>query len=235
MSSIAQLAKSKGKKSAPLVLPAVPVPQVNLLPPEVGDARKADAAKRWAVVAVVVAVVLVAVGWGVVQMGQSAATDKLNQAQSETAQLRNEQQKYAEVPQIQAQQDALRATRDTAFATNVDWATYIGGTLGVLPQGSSLEKIVGTLSSSITGPVAPIDGLDQPGVGQVTITTRSLTVPDAGALIAAINSIKGLTEARVTAVELISDSDVGLFYRTTLTAQVNEDALRTNTFDDGED
>lgn len=235
MSSIAQLAKSKGKKSAALVLPAAPVPQVNLLPPEVGDARKADVAKRWAVVAVVAAVVLSAVGWGVVQMGQSDATSKLNDAQAETAQLRTEQQRYAEVPQVLAQQGALRATRDTAFATDVDWATYLAGALNVLPDGATLESIDASLSTPMTGAVTPIDSLDPAGVGQLTMVGRSATVPDAGALIAAVNSIQGLTESRVTSVEYVSDPDDGVFYRVTLTAQVNEDALRPNPFDDGED
>ncbi len=235
MSSIAQLSKNKGKKSAQLTLPAVPVPQVNLLPPEVGDARKADVAKRWAVIAVIAAVVLSAAGWGVAQMGQSAADDKLSDAQAETAQLRAEQQRYAEVPQVLAQQDLLRATRDAAFATDVDWATYLGAALNVLPAGTSLEKIDANLTTPMTGEVGPVDSLDQAGIGQLTIVGRSSTVPDAGAVIAAMNSIQGLTESRVTSVEYVSDPDDGVFYRVTLTAQVNQDALRPSPFNDGED
>ena len=236
MSSIAQLAsKNKAKKSAPLVLPAIPVPQVNLLPPEVGAARKADVAKRWAVAAVVVAVLLSAAGWGLVQMGQSAATDRLNDAEAETVRLRNEQQRYAEVPQVLAQQDLLRATRSAAFATDVSWATYIGGALGVLPAGTALERVEASVTTPMNGEVPPVDVLDQPGIGQMTITGRSTTVPDAGALVGAMNSIQGLTEARVVSVTLVSDPDAGTFYRVVMTAQVNQDALRPNPFDDGED
>ncbi|MCL2091425.1 MAG: hypothetical protein FWH11_09450 [Micrococcales bacterium] len=233
--SIAQLSKSKPKRSAPLVLPAVPVPQVNLLPPEVGAARKADVARRWAVVAVVVAVVLSAAGWGVAQMGQLAAADRLDQAQTETAQLQVEQRRYAEVPQVLGQQDVLRATRDAAFATDMEWATYLGGALGVLPDGTSLEKIEARLSTAMTGAVSPVDTLDQAGIGQLTITGRSPTVPDAGALVAAMSSIQGLTEARVTSVAYVSDPDDGVFYRVVMTAQVNEAASRPNPFDDGKD
>ncbi|MDR3068189.1 MAG: hypothetical protein LBU50_01620 [Cellulomonas sp.] len=233
--SIAQLSKTKGKKSSQLVLPTVPVPQVNLLPPEVGDARKADVAKRWAVIAVIAAVALSAIGWGVVQIGQSTADGKLNDAQAATAQLRAEQQRYAEVPQVLAQQDVLQSTRDAAFATDVDWATYLAGALVVLPEGASMEMLEATLSSPMTGEVAPVDALDQAGIGQLTIVGRSLTVPDSGALIAAMNSIQGLTETRVTSVEYVSDPDDGVFYRVSLTAQVNQDALRPNPFSDGED
>ena len=232
MSAIAQLAsKTKAKKSAPLVLPAVPVPQVNLLPPEVGDARKADVAKRWAVVAVVAAVAVSAGGWFFFQQQQSAAQDKLTAAEAETTQLRHEQQTYAEVPQILTQRDAVRATRSLAFTTDVDWPTYLSGVLGVLPEGTSLEKVEANVATPMSGEVSAVDTLDQPGIGQLKITARSTTVPDAGALVAAMSSIQGLTEARVASVTLVASPDGADFYRVVMTAQLNHDALRPDPFD----
>ncbi|MCL2466629.1 MAG: hypothetical protein FWF02_02050 [Micrococcales bacterium] len=235
MSAITQLAaKTRTKKAAPLVLPDVPVPQVNLLPPEVGAARKADTAKRWAVIAVVGALVLSAAAWGVLQIGYGDAKDKLREAQDQTSALRAEQARYAEVPQILAQQDQLRATRSSAFATDVDWKVYISGAVGVLPEGTALERIDGNVATLMSGEVNPVDGLSAPGIGQVKITARSNTVPDAGALVAAMNSIAGLSEARAESVTLVSDAD-STFYRIVVTAQLNQGALRPSPFDNGED
>ncbi|MCL2849796.1 MAG: hypothetical protein FWE61_07105 [Micrococcales bacterium] len=232
MSPIAQLAnKTKGKKAAPLVLPAVPVPQVNLLPPEVGAARKADSAKRWAIIAVVGAVALSAAGWFAAHLNESAARDRLADARAETNQLTREQARYAEVPMIMLHQDALRASRDAVFATDVDWPVYIAGALALLPEGTHLERIDGSVATSMSGEVPAVDGLSPPGIGQVKITGRTTTVPDAGAFVAAVNSIQGLSEARMESVSLVTDLD-GMFYRVVLTAQLNESALRPSPFTD---
>ena len=231
MSPIAQLAaRTKTKKAAPLVLPEIPVPQVNLLPPEVGAARKADTAKRWALIAVVGALALSAAAWGALQLGLADAKDKLREAESQTAALRADQARFAEVPQILAQQDVLKATRSTAFATDVDWQVYIDGLLAVLPQGTALERIEGNIATPMNGEVNPVDGLSAPGIGQVKMTGRSDTVPDAGALVAAINSVEGLSEARMESVALVTEAE-GTFYRIVMTAQLNPAALRPSPFE----
>jgi len=223
-------AKNKAKKSAPLVLPALPVPQVNLLPPEVYAAQKAGGIKRMAVIAVVVAVVVAGAGYFFATTRQSAAQNRLDDAQAQTRRLTAEQARYAEVPQILAQQETLRAGRSTAFAIDVDWPTYITGALAALPEATSLEEIQATMSTPMTGAVSPVDGLDAAGIGRLTITGRSLTVPDAGMLVATMNSIEGFSEARVQVVELISSADAGVFYRTVMTVQLNAAAMRPDPF-----
>ncbi|MCL2454185.1 MAG: fimbrial assembly protein [Micrococcales bacterium] len=224
----------KGKGAGSLVLPSMPVPQVNLLPPDVYAARKVDGIKRGAVAAVIAAALVVAAGYGLALWAQNEATSRLTDAQAQTARLISEQARYAEVPQVLAQQSSLRATRTVAFSTDVSWPLYISGMLAVLPENTGIERIQAGLSTPLTAPVSALDALGEAGIGQLTITARSLTVPDAGALVKALSSVQGFSDARASSVDIVDDADDGVFYRITLTVQLTADAMRDDPFGDGE-
>jgi hypothetical protein len=200
------------------------LPQVNLLPPEVRAARGLRALKRWLVLTLLlVAVALVAAfGFSLVTAGLAQAD--LAEAESDTARLQSQAAKYSEVPLVlNALSDAQLAQR-AGMSTDIIWRARIDAIAAVLPAGTSIANY----SMSQTSPTAPQQsgtGLLVPtGIGQISFTLRSSTVPDAAGWEDAINSLPGFADAWISQVTSTED-ETGVYYEVSGQALVTEAAL----------
>mgnify|MGYP001159375209 CR=1 FL=1 len=201
--------KGKGKAQTSLV---EGLPQVNLLPPEVRAARGLQSIKKWLAIAILVVLVVCALLWLWAQSVASAAQGDLERAQQETARLTTEQAKYAEVPRVQQQLAEAERARQIGMATDVVWKTYLDAIAAVLPETASIDTFAVTGATPMTAPELSADPLQAPSVGQISFGVRSVTVPDSAALIDALNSIPGFSDAFVSSVTTESDEVSGVFY-----------------------
>lgn len=216
-------------------LPAHPIPQVDLLPPEVFTSRKVDAVKRATITSLIVSALLVAGGYGFALLQRSIANSHLAAETVTTERLLAEQEKYAEVPRILNQQQLIVGTRTEAFTSDVDWPVYFDAVVAAMPQDTQVAAIEVASGTALTGAVPALDTLVEAGVGQMKITARSTTVPDAGEIVTALSEIQGFADVRASSVAVTEDSDEGTYYSVVLTVQLNADAIRTDRFADGED
>ncbi|WP_136520034.1 MULTISPECIES: PilN domain-containing protein [Cellulomonas] len=208
--------------SAQTALPPT-LPQVNLLPPEVRDARDLRAMKRWLLLAVALVVAVCALAYVFVVIQGTQARDELARAEAETARLQDEQAQYAEVPLVLGQLNATRAARELGMSTEVPWKPYYEAITAVLPEGVSIDTLAFSGATPITAPAPPADPLQGPSVGQVQFTGRSSTVPDAAAWVDALNSVPGFADAWVSSAA-VTDAEGTVYYTVSSTVQVTEAA-----------
>lgn len=148
------------------------VPRVNLLPPEITDARRLRRVQGGLAVGFGSVLALLAGAYLVTASGVAQATSELGVAQARTAQLLAEQARYAEVPQVAASTEAAQHARETAMAMDVHWYRYLDQLARTAPADVWLGTVTATVNAPAAGAPAPVnaDPLTQPGIGTVTFT-----------------------------------------------------------------
>ncbi|HVN11223.1 MAG TPA: PilN domain-containing protein [Kineosporiaceae bacterium] len=168
-----------------------PVPRVNLLPPEIVEARSLGRLKKvlGGALVVVLASCAGAVAWA--QSGVASAQAGLDAAQARTAILRTQQAKYAQVPRILALIDSAAAAREQAMRQDVLWYGFLSDLSMTTPKGVLLENLEMTMSSGTTTATAA-DPLTPSGIGQVTFSGTAQHFPDVAAWLEAVGTVHGL-------------------------------------------
>lgn len=177
------------------------LPQVNLLPPEVRSARALKPVKRWMGIVLVIAVLAVAGGYALGTLARNSAETELESAHAETARLQAEALQYAEVPVVLGAIDDAELARQLGMSSEVLWADYLGAIEAVIGTEVSIDTLaVARTLGDIQGP------LEAPAVATMTVTGRSLELPDTVAWIDALDSIPGFANTRVTVATLTLDT-----------------------------
>ncbi len=220
MTALMERARSK---SGPAFVPGPP--QVNLLPPEVKAARGLKALKRVLAMLLILVVASCAGAYVLALLDKSKAQDQLASAQDDTVRLQAEIQRYAQVPLIRGQLEDAKYARELAMSTEVLWQPYYGAITAVLPPGVSLDNLTVTQATPMTAPAAPSSPLQDPSIGQIAFTARSVTIPDTAAWVDAMNAIPGLGDAWVSSAVVTQDGESEVvYYNVSVTVQIRESA-----------
>lgn len=160
------------------------IPRVNLLPPEILEARRFKRTQGILGACVIAAVVLLGGVYYLSQQRADAAGQELATAQARTTVLQAEQAEYAEVPRVLAQVESAQLAREIAMGTDVLWYRYLNDLALSYPA----EVWLGDLTASVAGPggvtgaaAVPVAGsnpLATPGIGTITFTGTALAHPD---------------------------------------------------------
>jgi hypothetical protein len=213
-----------GMTGATAMLDAPALPQVNLLPGEVRQARTLGVVKRWFAVSAGVTVLALGTVAGVAHLQVQDADAQLAQAEAEAAEMLAEQRPLAEVTGIRDEVGALSSARAFALGHEILWSPYLGAIAAVTPPGVGIS----TLDYAGASPLSPVqtsgDPLVRPALGTLTFTALGAQVQDTAAWADALESLPGLRDARVTGT--LRDDQGGAFrYEFTGTIQVDEAAL----------
>ena len=176
-----------------------PVPRVNLLPPEILDARGFRKVQVRLAIAVVLTLFLAAGGTVWAQTQVSSAQDSLDSAAAQTAVLHHQEAGYAEVPRVTTALTSARVARETALAQDLLWYRLMSDIALSTPSNVWLTTMNVSLSAT---PVAAAkaspagagtgDPLLPVGIGTVTITGTAATYPDVAAWLEAVVKVPGL-------------------------------------------
>jgi hypothetical protein len=189
-----------------------PVPKVNLLPPEILQARRLAGLKRL-LGGAVAAVVLVCIGATVwAQAGASSAQDELDSAQARGTALRAEQARYAAVPKVLNLIQAANAARERAMSQDVLWYGFMSDLAVTTPKGITLNG----LQVALDKPTVNTDPLVPTGLGTVTFTGTAKQVPDVAAWLDAVSRIHGVDGSSLQSVTR-DDGDGSLKFTTSVT------------------
>jgi Tfp pilus assembly protein PilN len=167
-----------------------PVPRVNLLPPEIVQARSLGRVKKLLGASLVVVLASCAGGVAWAQAGVASAQDALDAAQARTTMLRTEQAKYAQVPRILGLIDSAAAAREQAMGQDVLWYGFLSDLSLTTPRGVELESLELSMdggTSTGTG-----DPLTPAGIGHVTFNGKAQHFPDVAAWLEAVGTVHGL-------------------------------------------
>ncbi|GAB3597226.1 hypothetical protein GCM10027446_25000 [Angustibacter peucedani] len=185
--------------------------RVNLLPPEIEQAR---ALKRTqAGLAVGLAAVVAALG-GVYALqvhDKNAASDELAVTKAQTVTLQNEQAKYADVPLTIAAIDAAEAARSTAMANDVEWYRTLNNFALTLPTNVWFTSLTLNLNAAgsvpAAGATAPTAGTTGTaataapagaGIGVLTVNGAALSHPDVATWLDVVGRQPGMADAYFT-------------------------------------
>ncbi|MEZ0492956.1 PilN domain-containing protein [Kineococcus sp. TBRC 1896] len=150
--------------------------RVDLLPPEIGQARalrKLQVGLGCGVVAVAVAAAAAAL---VTQGHVDAAQDALAAERARTPALQQEQAEYAEVPAVLAEVALVESARDQAQAHDVKLYSLMDQVAATAPADLSLTTLTFTVTAGEAGTAAATAGVatsDSPGTVDVVGVTKS--------------------------------------------------------------
>jgi len=200
------------------------MPQVNLLPQHVRDARRLRSARHLLVLGLVGIVVLGGLGFGGAMMSRFDANDQLSAAQAEATRLSSLEVKYAEVPLVRSQSAKITAARRSATATEILWQPALASFAGTLPSGTTVDSLsVAPIEKTTAGSTAdPLASSDSAAALQ--FTARSATVPDVAAWMDALGAIPGFTDVRISAFTK-SDDGTTSYYQVQGTLQLTQSLL----------
>ncbi len=186
--------------------------RVNLLPPEIEQAR---ALKRTqAGLAVGLAVLVAGIGgvYALQVRDKNAAAEELATTKARTVTLQREQAKYADVPLTIAAIDAAETARSTAMANDVEWFRTLNSFSLTLPKnvwftGVTLALNANGAAPAAGAPAAPAGGPTTPGstgtgsgagIGVLTVNGSALSHPDVATWLDVVGRQPGMADAYFT-------------------------------------
>jgi hypothetical protein len=199
------------------------VPKVNLLPPEIIEARRFAGLQRRLVLLVLVAVVGCAAATGWAQGRVSAAQGELDAARGRIGVLQAEKAKYAEVPKVTAAVDAALTTRQQAMAADVLWYRYLNDLALATSSSTWLSSMTATLTGSVPAPGS--DPLSPPGIGTLAISGQTTSLPNVGVWLEALDGITGVKGSTLVAATREGLADAGGAVTFGTTSVLTTDAL----------
>jgi Tfp pilus assembly protein PilN len=204
------------------------LPRVNLLPPEIGQARRFRhvqfglGAGILGSLGVVAAVFIMASG----QVG--AAQDDLDASNAQTTKLDAQTAEYAQVPLVYSQVEAARAQLELAMGKEVRWSFYLNDLSLKTPHDVWLTTMT-VLASDPTAAAAPTapgqqTSYIQPGVASVSFEGYAMKHNDVANWLDSLAKQKGYDQPYFTdsSKEMIGDTAVVKFKSQ---VSVTDDAL----------
>lgn len=187
-------------ESSQLLLGAPPA--ADLLPPEVGIARRSRGMRR-GIVAVAVLLMVASGGASAAAKYQAVAAEvALALEQERTVALIAEQAEFADVVAVQTEIEEREAARRVATGTEIDWQVFVTSIAEAMPADMVLRSVTAEGSSPMAGLAQAADPLQGPRVATVTCIVRSpvmITVPD---VVDLMGGLTGFVDAQVPISEL---------------------------------
>jgi Tfp pilus assembly protein PilN len=180
------------------------VVRVNLLPEGLDDARKLRRLQAGLGVGLVAVVGLVGLAYAVGAGHVSEADDRLGAVQAQTAQLTAEQNRYAEVPKVEARLQAVEDAQVAVTKYDVSWFALLDAIATRAPQGTTYDSVSLALDSSATAPggagsAAAADPLGVAGIGTLNLTGKAPDQNAVSTLAVTLDQVPGLGASRITA------------------------------------
>jgi hypothetical protein len=195
-------------------------PRVILLPPKFALADRARAMRRYSILGLVILLVIVAGGYAYASYRNSFAGEALDAVQAQTQSIAVDQKKYAEATSVARLVSDITQAEAVSASTEVLWAGLIDAASGSIPPGTTLDSAVMTVPAPWEAALVPAGPLRQPRVATLSIVIASSTVPDAITIARSLDQVPGFADSTPDSIELKEG-----VYKTTVTLNVNEDAL----------
>jgi Tfp pilus assembly protein PilN len=185
------------RTAAPLTRVAwAPIPQVNLLPPEIVIARSFRRLQRQLAGVVGGVLLLGAVGGAWAQSGVLAAESSLTETQAATTQLQQQKAKFAEVPKALAELDAARGAREGALGNDILWYRFLGDLAVNTPANTNLSSVTITMNgSAAAGATGAGSTAQAAGLGQVIVNGNAARFKDVAEWLDAVTLVHGLSDS----------------------------------------
>jgi Tfp pilus assembly protein PilN len=175
-----------------------PVPRVNLLPPEIIEARRFRRTQQGLAVAVVLTLAVAGATTLLAQLDVTRADSDLQVAQARTTTLRTQAAKYSEVTRVLAKVETAKAAREQVLGRDVLWFRFMNDLAVATPDNVDLSSMTVTiLDASTPGGSVSIDPLTPGGLGDVTFSGNATRFPDVATWLTSVAEVHGLDASRL--------------------------------------
>ena len=180
------------------------LPRVNLLPPEIEQARRFRKVQAGLGAGVLAAVGVVGALTFLANGAVSDAQSDLDAEKARGAQLQAQQAQYAEVPRVYAAVEAAQAQLSQAMGKEVRWSYFLNDLSLKVPAKVWLTSMTVTqdvdgVAAATANPTVPGAGTYlTPGLGSVTFQGMGYSHNDVAAWLDALAKQKGLTQPYFT-------------------------------------
>jgi Tfp pilus assembly protein PilN len=193
----ARLPRSRPSKSTRNAeqLPIGGVPKVDLLPPELKEAREWRRARGRALILVLLGALVMLTAVAAATWWAQLNTAARDAAQARTDELLAMQSEFVEVNQVQG---AIRSAEDAlaqASTTDILWRDLLVDLQRTLPAGTRITTLTIESSSPTAALALPTDPLRAERVASVTFTAVSASVPDVVSWTRAVLDVPGVVYA----------------------------------------
>lgn len=182
-------------------------PQVNLLPPEVGERRRTSRRRGAAVALFVLFLMVVGALYAFIWLGKEAAIAEADKEEKRTAELQAQIESYSEVDIVKAQLSNAESARQYAAAVEVFWPLLVASLNGALPENVDASEWVISMPSFGQSPLPPESPFNREGVGRVTFNIRLSDPINAADVEESLNRIPFLQDARASVVTASAGQD----------------------------
>jgi Tfp pilus assembly protein PilN len=172
------------------------LPRVNLLPPEIEEARRFKSVQAGLGAAVLASLVVVAVLFVAAHSQVSKAQHSLDATQAQTTQLNSKITEFAQVPLVYGQVDAARAQLDLAMGQEIRWSYFLNDLSLSIPRHVWIDSMtVASTSAAGAAAVAPVAGqYAATGIGTVAFHGIAFSHNDVAAWLDSLAKEKGYTQ-----------------------------------------
>ena len=167
------------------------VPRVNLLPPEIIEARRFHRARAWLIGLVVGVVGLCGTATTLAQNEVASARSALEITRAETESLRKEQVRFTEVPKVSTELDAARAARGRALGSDILWYRFLTDLAVNTPEGTTLQSVSISMTTA-AGANTSNQPLTPTGLGTIKVSGEATQFADVASWLEACARVNGL-------------------------------------------
>ena len=171
------------------------LPRVNLLPPEIAEARTLRQYRLGAAGGVVLTAVAVGVFYWSSHGSVASAQTSLDAANANTAKLKAETAQFSYVTTLQGQVASAKATLASALAPQVLWSRYLQDMSVSLPGNYWFSTMVLNSTAGSAAALATTPLSDGGAVGTITLVGHAVSHYDVASLLRALDLEQGLSHA----------------------------------------
>jgi Tfp pilus assembly protein PilN len=181
-------------------MPAVVMPQVNLMPPEIAEAARLHRLQRAMALAVLVPVVLVGFLYWHTKQGVTSAQNELSASQAQQTSLRAKYNSLGDVQQTFSQVQAQRQLVQQAMGQEVRWSFILNDLTTSVPDNVWLTGFSATEASAPGSTAQPAVGADASasGIGNITVSGVAFAHTDVAHWLDSMSKVKGFTDPSFT-------------------------------------
>jgi Tfp pilus assembly protein PilO len=202
----------------------------DLTPPELLRSRRLHGLRRTLLLALLALLAVIALVFAGSIWRSHQAAGVLAEQQTQTSRLQADQQRYAQVTQVQDSTRAIRSQLAGLGGGDVDVPALLGAVRTALPRSAALGELGVTLSGAGgagAAAVAPQSGADgsldtsgNPVIGNVTMSGTSSRLADLAAYVAALQRTRGFVD-----IVPVTNQGTGSAFTFTVTASVTDRVL----------
>ncbi len=201
----------------------------DLTPPELLRSRRLHGLRRTLLLALLALLAVIALVFAGSIWRSHQAAGVLAEQQTQTSRLQADQQRYAQVTQVQDSTRAIRSQLAGLGGGDVDVPALLGAVRTALPRSAALGELGVTLSGAggAAAAVAPQSGADgsldtsgNPVIGNVTMSGTSSRLADLAAYVAALQRTRGFLD-----IVPVTNQGTGSAFTFTVTASLTDRVL----------